>query len=443
MASKVSGEYLLRIRNAVQVVQVCREKQLMLRGPEMKNLVVMNATEDNGISIVVDNAGLIADICTDQEADSKFSGVTFRRELDATGKCIIPGLVDAHTHPVWAGDRVHEFAMKLAGASYLDVHKQGGGIHYTVEKTREATKEELSSLLLSRLNKMLRHGTTLLEAKSGYGLDAENEIKMLEVIENAKTAQAIEISSTFCGAHAIPKGKSLLEASNDVISNQLPALRDQISKGELRVDSIDVFCEKGVFDIEETRRILQAGAQMGLEINFHGDELNPLNAAELAAELNSRAISHLEEISPQGIKAISKSSTVAILLPTTAYILRLKRPPARHMLEEGVAIALGSDFNPNAYCTSMPVVMHLACVLLNMSLEEALVASTINAAAALKRSSTHGSLEVGKRADLLILNAPRWEHLVYQFGEADSVIGSVVIGGRIVFESQNVNQHQF
>ena len=443
MAVKLTGEYLLRIRNATQIVQVCRDRQLMLRGLEMKNVAVVDRTENSGVSIVVESCGLIADICMDIEADEKYSGVTFRREIDATGKCVIPGLVDAHTHPVWAGDRVHEFAMKLAGASYLDVHKKGGGIHYTVERTHAATKEQLLSLFLDRLDRMLRHGTTLLEAKSGYGLDTQNEIKMLEVIESAKSAQPIELSSTYCGAHAIPKTKSLHEASDDVIQNQLPAIQELITRGDLRVDNIDVFCEEGVFDIAETRKILTAGVQMGLNINFHGDELHPTNSAELAAELKSCAVSHLEEISPQGIQDITKSSTVAILLPTTAYILRLKRPPARRMIEEGVAIALGSDFNPNAYCMSMPMVMHLSCVLLNLSMEEALVASTINAAAALKRSDRQGSLEPGKKADLLVLDAPRWEHLVYQFGESDKVIDLVIIGGNVVFESNNKNRHQY
>ena len=443
MAVKLTGEYLLRVRNATQVVQVCRERQLMLRGLDMKSIAVVDRTADSGVTIVVGSSGLIADICMDTDADDKYSGVTFRREIDATGKCVIPGLVDAHTHPVWAGDRVHEFAMKLAGASYLDVHKKGGGIHYTVERTHEATREQLLSLLLDRLHRMLRHGTTLLEAKSGYGLDTQKEIKMLEVIESAKSAQPIEISSTYCGAHAIPKTKSLLEASNDVIHSQLPAIRELMTRGDLKVDNIDVFCEEGVFDIEQTRKILTAGAEMGLNINFHGDELHPTKSAELAAELKSCAVSHLEEISPQGIQDIAKSSTVAILLPTTAYILRLKRPPARRMIEEGVAIALGSDFNPNAYCMSMPMVMHLSCVLLSLSMEEALVASTINAAAALKRSERQGSLEVGKKADLLVLDAPRWEHLVYQFGETDKVIDLVVIGGHVVFDSNNNNNHQY
>ncbi|KAI6651661.1 Imidazolonepropionase [Oopsacas minuta] len=442
-ASKMTGEYLLRIRNAKQVVQICRNRQLMLKGSEMKNIAVVDRTDNSGVSIIVDNAGIIADVCLDIDADIKYSGVTFRRNIDATGKCVIPGLVDAHTHPVWAGDRVHEFAMKLAGATYLEVHEKGGGIHHTVDKTHEATKDYLLSLFMNRLRKMLRHGTTLLEAKSGYGLDTQNEIKMLEVIESGKSAQPIEISSTYCGAHTIPKSMSLQEASNDVIANQIPALKELIYKGELNIDNIDVFCEKGVFDIVETRKILKAGVDIGLNINFHGDELNPTNSAELAAELNSCAVSHLEEISPEGIQAIAKSSTIAILLPTTAYILRLKRPPARLMLEKGVAIALGSDFNPNAYCMNMPMVMHLACVLLNLSMEEALVASTINAAAALKKSDKHGSLEPGKYANLLILAAERWEHLIYQFGETDSMIETVVIRGCVVYESNNSSTHQF
>lgn len=205
-----------------------------------------------------------------------------------------------------------------------------------------------------------------------------------------------------------------------------------LDNGELSVDSIDVFCEKGVFDVEETRKILQAGKQQGWLINFHGEELNPLKSAEMGAELGAAAISHLEHVSPEGIRAMSSAGTVAVLLPTTAYILRLQPPPAREMIEQAVPVALGSDFNPNAYCLSMPLVMHLACVTLGLTLSEALAAATINAAASLGRAASHGSLEVGKQADLLVLDAPSWKHLIYQFGEATNIISHVIKAGKVV-----------
>ena len=233
--------------------------------------------------------------------------------IDAGGQAVIPGFVDGHTHPVWAGDRVHEFAMKLAGASYMEVHAAGGGIHFTVDKTREASEQELLDLLVPRLWRMLRAGTTTVECKSGYGLDAENEVKMLRVLERAKKLVPIEISSTFCGGHAVPKGSNAKNATEDVIVNQLAQVIKENASGNLNVENIDVFCEKGVFEIDDSKKMLKAGQEAGLRlkkflikvsnfiffasrINFHGDELFPLGGAEMGAQLKAEAISHLEEV---------------------------------------------------------------------------------------------------------------------------------------------------
>ncbi|KAF8772034.1 putative imidazolonepropionase like protein [Argiope bruennichi] len=326
--------------------------------------------------------------------------------------------------------------MKLAGMSYMDIHKIGGGIYYTVEQTRKASENTLLRLLLARLDQMLKSGTTLVEAKSGYGLQMQTEMKMLQVIEKAKIESPIEISSTFCGAHAVPKHMTSHQATEAVLNEQLPAVAEFMKAGEFTVDNIDVFCEKGVFDLEQSRRILSAGKEMGLQINFHGDELNPMEAAKMGAELGAKAISHLEEISTQGILAMAQSGTVAVVLPTTAYMLRLRPPPVKRMIEAGVPIALGTDFNPNAFCYSMPLVMHLACVLCGMTMEQALQASTINAAAALGKADTHGSLERGKCADMLIINAPRWEHLIYQMGAHSSLIDKVMKKGKVKVNKQ-------
>ncbi|XP_020619439.1 probable imidazolonepropionase [Orbicella faveolata] len=228
------------------------------------------------------------------------------------------------------------------------------------------------------------------------------------------------------------RGSTPEEATDNVVNYQIPKLQELMKNEEINVDNIDVFCEKGVFGLDETRRILEAGKAAGLALNFHGDELHPMKAAELGAELGARAISHLEEVSDEGIQAMSAASVIAVLLPTTAYILRLKCPPARAMINSGVPVALGSDFNPNAFCLSMPLTMHLACVNLHMTMEESLVAATINAAASLGRSHTHGSLESGKVADMLVIDAPRWEHLVYQLGGHDNVIKFVIKNGKIV-----------
>jgi len=416
----------LLIKGIGQLVTVA-EGTKFLAGKDMSTIKV----REGCLAVAVDDQGKIAMIGSQKEVTEKYNEKTFRTVLDADGKAVIPGFVDGHTHPVWAGDRVHEFAMKLAGASYMEVHAAGGGIHFTVDKTREASEQELLDLLVPRLNRMLRAGTTTVECKSGYGLDAENEVKMLRVLERAKKLVPIEISSTFCGGHAVPKGSNAEKATKDVIENQLAQVLRENASGNLNVENIDVFCEKGVFEIEDSRKMLEAGKKAGLRVNFHGDELFPLGGAEMGAELKAEAISHLEEISPAGIQGMADAGSVAVILPTTAYILRLKHPPVRDMINCGVIVALGTDFNPNAYCLSMPTVMHLACVNLRMSLPEALAAATINAAHSLGRSSTHGSIEVGKVADMVLLTEKKWEHVVYQFGQQD-VIKQVVKGGDIV-----------
>ncbi|XP_060937410.1 probable imidazolonepropionase [Limanda limanda] len=427
----MSSSHRLLVENARQLVLICSSGEKYLTEHGMKNLCVI----ENG-SVVVGSDGLIEAVGPAETIRAQYSKETFDKVIDASGMCVMPGLVDAHTHPVWAGDRVHEFAMKLAGATYMDVHRAGGGIHFTVEHTRAAAPSDLLASLSGRLAQMQRAGTTLVECKSGYGLELQTELKMLEVIDEARRTLPINISSTYCGAHAVPKGKTVAEATEDILQVQLPRLRERMSAGKLRVDNIDVFCEQGVFDLGSTRSILQAGKDLGLNINFHGDELHPMNSAQLGAELGALAISHLEEVTDEGINAMAEAKTAAVLLPTTAYILRLPQPRARDMLDAGVIVALGSDFNPNAYCCSMPIVMHLACVNMRMSMPEALAAATINAAYALGRSDTHGSLEVNKHGDLLVLNASRWEHLIYQLGGQQELVRYVVIKGNVVYDNE-------
>ncbi|KAJ3611956.1 hypothetical protein NHX12_020235 [Muraenolepis orangiensis] len=395
----MTTKYRLLVKDASQVVVVC----------------------DRG-----ENDGLVKAVGPADSIAAQYPEEMFEKVIDATGMCVVPGLVDAHTHPVWAGDRVHEFAMKLAGATYMDVHRAGGGIHFTVEHTRAAPFADLLATLRARLGRMLRAGSTLVECKSGYGLELDTEVKMLEVIEAARRSLPLGISSTYCGAHAVPRGKTVAEATDDILRVQLPVLKERLSSGELRVDNIDVFCERGVFDLDATRAILQAGKDMGLHINFHGDELHPMNSAQLGAELGALAISHLEEVTDEGIAAMATAKTAAVLLP---------QPRARDMLDAGVIVALGSDFNPNAYCCSMPLVMHLACVNMKLSMPEALAAATINAAYALGRSDTHGSLEAGKQGDLLLLNCRRWEHLIYQLGGHHELIRYVVVKGQVVHDN--------
>ncbi|TKS90723.1 putative imidazolonepropionase [Collichthys lucidus] len=399
----MSCNYRLLVKNAKQVVLICNNGEKYMTKHGMQHLCVI----ENG-SVVIGSDGLIKAVGPAEIIREQYSEASFDKVIDATGMCVLPG------------------------ATYMDVHRAGGGIHFTVEHTRAAESSELLASLSSRLIRMQRAGTTLVECKSGYGLELQTELKMLEVIEEARRTLPINISSTYCGAHAVPKGKTVAEATKDILQVQLPRLKEQMSAGSLRVDNIDVFCEQGVFDLGSTRSILQAGKEMGLNINFHGDELHPMNSAQLGAELGALAISHLEEVTDEGIAAMATARTAAVLLPTTA----LPQPRARDMLEAGVIVALGSDFNPNAYCCSMPIVMHLACVNMRMSMPEALAAATINAAYALGRSHTHGSLEVNKHGDLLVLNTTRWEHLIYQLGGHQELIRYVVIKGNVVYDNE-------
>eukprot|EP00026_Physarum_polycephalum_P001392 Phypoly_transcript_01393.p1 GENE.Phypoly_transcript_01393~~Phypoly_transcript_01393.p1 ORF type:complete len:426 (+),score=73.98 Phypoly_transcript_01393:1967-3244(+) len=422
-----SRSFMLRIRNIEQLVVVETNKKLFKCGKDMDHVdIIPNGT------VIVNNNGVIVDIGPDSLLFDKYIDTSFEKDLDGKGMCVLPGLVDGHTHPVWAGDRVHEFAMKLAGATYLDIHKAGGGIGFTVEHTRNATEAQLQALLKTRLDRMIKFGTTLAEAKSGYGLDFDTEVKMLKVIKNASD-HPVELVSTYLGAHSVPKGSTAQQYSKEIVDTYLPKIKELKDKGEIDPQNIDVFYEKGVFEHAESRAILEAGKKHGFEINFHGDELNAMGCAEVGGELGALAISHLEKVSDEGIKQMAKKPTFAVLLPTTAYILRLEPPPARKLIENNVPVALGSDFNPNAHCLAMPLVMNQACVLMRMTMNEVLVAATLNAAASLRRSDTHGSLETGKFGDMIVLAAPKWEHIVYQL--ADPPIKYVIKKGKIVYEA--------
>eukprot|EP01083_Nonionella_stella_P071048 190564_1 len=400
--------YRAVVKNAKQLVVVgggCRPKC----GVELDQVEII----ENG-SMVIGPDGNILAVGSDAEIMAKFSEASFETEIDASGKVILPGLCDAHTHPVWSGDRVEEFAMKLDGATYMDIHKKGGGIGFTVRHTQSSPQNELEELFLSRAARMLKQGTTLMEAKSGYGLELDTELKMLRVLHNAKQKTPMEIVCNYLGAHSVPHGSTPEAATRDIVDNQIPKVKELNERSEISAEFIDVFCEQGVFSTDQSREILNAGKDAGMKLNFHGDELHYTGSAEMGSEIGATAISHLEWVSDEGMKAMAHKGVVGVLLPTTAYTLRIDPPPARKLIDAGVPIALGSDFNPNAHCMSMPTVMNLACVTMRMTMPEALNAATINAAASMARSSTHGSLEVGKSGDFIVLNAPRWEHLIYQ-----------------------------
>lgn len=404
----------LLLKNAAQVVTVGGGSEPKLR-EQMNDVGVLE-----NHSLLVGSDGRIEKIVpagapTESLLSSLQDGV--ERVVDCAGKVVLPGFVDCHTHAVFDGDRSHEHAMKLAGATYEEVHEAGGGINFTVGAVREASHRRLQQLLLERLDGMMRSGTTTCEVKTGYGLDFETELKMLQTIQAATAKHRMAFSNTYL-IHAVPQGMTSAEVTVDVVENQLPALAEMVADGRLTqpVDFIDVFCEHGpsFFTPDDSRQILEAGKRLlGAEIAFHGDELSDQHSGVLAAEIGARSVSHLEMLNEDGVKAMAEAGVHAVLLPTTAYMLRLPHPPTRELIDAGAPVVLASDFNPNAFCYDMPAVMNLACVTFGMTMAEALVASTINAASALCVADECGSLEVGKRGDCIVLDAPKWEHIVY------------------------------
>lgn len=429
------------IEHCEQIVQVVSNGERYVRGgsEKMKKISILTRKESDNLAIVSIGGVLkFVGYQSEEVYQEHFKPLKFTEVIDATGCCIIPGLVDSHTHPVWEGDRISEFKMKLEGADYMQIHEAGGGIHYTVSQTKAASEETLFNSFHERLDSFTASGTTFIECKSGYGLEWETELKQMHVLTKAKrTIKSIGITNTYLGGHAIPKGKTSDEATNDIVNNQIPKLIELIKKKELDIDNIDVFCEKGVYDVEQTKRILEKSNSLyDLNINFHSDEIYPLNSVELGVNMKAKGVSHLEEISDHEIELLSKSETVGVLLPTTAIIIPLPRPPARKMLDSGCIISLGSDFNPNAYCFAMPVIMNLACVDLRLSMNEALVAATLNSAFSLGVESTRGSIEVGKNADLVILKTNRWENIIYQMGAHSRLIRQVMVDGNVVFHAR-------
>ena len=348
--------------------------------------------------------------------------------LDAGGAAVVPGFVDSHTHLAFTGDRDEEIRQRLAGATYQEIAAAGGGIVRTVEATRGATLEGLEEAIASRLDEMLLSGTTTAEVKSGYGLETAAELRSLEAIRRAASRHPVSVASTFLGAHEVPREHRADRRRyvDLLLEEMIPAVA---ARG--LAEFCDVFCEEGVFSIVESRRILLAARRHGMKLRLHADELQNTGGAELAAELRARSADHLVFVSPAGMRALAEASCVATLLPTAAFYLRLGRfAPARALIDAGVPVALASDVNPGGGLSpSLPFAMALASFGMGMSLEEALTAVTINAAFSLDRHAAVGSLEIGKRADLLLLRAARLLDLVRVGVPA---IQGVVKDGRVV-----------
>jgi imidazolonepropionase len=367
--------------------------------------------------------------------------VTAAEEIDAAGKVVMPGFVDPHTHLVFAGDRTGEFEQRVKGATYLEIMAAGGGIMSTVRASRAASVEQLVEESQARLDRMLAHGTTTAEAKTGYGLDVENELKMLEAIRHLDAEHPVDLVPTFLGAHAIPTeylGRAD-EYVDLVVEEMLPMVKSQISNPESRI-FCDVFCDEGAFTLEQSRRVLEAAVSsydvtaqaLGFGLKIHADEFRPLGGTRLAVGLGAVSADHLVCTPDDEIELLAGSDTIAIALPGTPFGLgHHEYTPARRIIDAGGALALATDLNPGTcWCESMQFIIALACRFMKMPPAEAIVAATINAAHAVGLGHRVGSLEVGKKADILVLDVPDYRHLAYRFGV--NLVDRVIKSGELV-----------
>lgn len=356
--------------------------------------------------------------------------------FDAGGRAVLPGLIDPHTHLVWAGDRAAEFEMRLQGKTYMEIMADGGGIASTVNATRKANPAELYRQTRARAEGMLRHGTTTAEAKSGYGLELNAELAQLEVLLKLDDEGPLEVVPTFLGAHAIaPEYKGREDAfTNLIVHEMLPKLKDwwPLHAGRRPLPFVDVFCENNAFTLEQTRHILAAAKELGFPLKLHVDEFANLGGASLAAEMGATSADHLVKTSAADIRALAASETVAVALPCTPFgLAQPDYTPAKEILAAGGLLAIASDVNPGtAWCESMQFVIALACRYLKLTPAQAVAAATINAAAAIARAERIGSLEPGKQADLIVLSVPDYRQLAYRFG--GNLVEAVMKRGRWV-----------
>lgn len=381
-------------------------------------------------AVIIEN-GLIKAVGPSKDLLAGLDTETFVT-IDATGKAVLPGFVDSHTHFLFAGYRPEEYSLRLKGMTYMEIMRKGGGILNTVAATRNAGHRELLELGRQRLDAMLAMGVTTVEGKSGYGLDLETEIKQLEVMARLDRDHPMDVVPTFLGAHAVPvEFSGRTEIYVDYVTDTvLPEVA-----GRSLAECCDVFCEQHVFSVPQSRRILQKAKSLGLQIKVHADEIAPLGGAELAAELGAVSADHLLQASEKGIRSMAKTGVVATLLPGTSFSLKEPYARGREMIEQGCAVALATDFNPGSCFTfSIPLIMALATLQIGMTPEEAVIAMTLNGATALGRAHKVGSLDVGKSGDVVILSYPSYEFLTYHIGI--NIVEKVIKGGRLVVDRQ-------
>jgi len=413
----------LLILNADELVTLTGSSLKPRVGKQMRELDIIR---NGGLAI---KDGKIIAVGKSPEIASVFSAPNV---IGANGKTVLPGFVDPHTHLVFAGSREDEFQMRIEGAYYMEILSSGGGILKTVRETRKASVEKLVNSCFKTLDIMLEHGTTTVEAKSGYGLTTKDELKILEATKRLDQLHPIDIVPTFLGAHAIPPEfrNCPIEYVNLIIEEMLPKVAEK-----RLAEFCDVFCEKNVFSLEQARRILVASKNYGLKLKIHADEMSMLGGAELAADISAVSADHLLFSSDEGIKAMADKGVIAVLLPAAAFsLMNGKFADARKMIDLGVPVALGTDFNPSCWIENQQLVIAFACHFMKLTPAEAITAATVNAAHAINRANEVGSLEIGKKADVLVLDVPNHKFLGYRFGV--NLVDKVIKNGRIVVDKE-------
>ncbi|MGB9678752.1 MAG: imidazolonepropionase [Thermoanaerobacteraceae bacterium] len=383
-----------------------------LCGDEMNNIAKIK----NGY-IAIKNGLIIA-------AGNGPAAIYAKNEIDANGKIALPGFIDSHTHLIHYGSRENELALKLKGYTYVDILKMGGGILSTVKATNSAADFMIIEKAIKSTNLMLKHGVTTVEIKSGYGLNTESEIRLLKLINRLDSICSLDVVPTFLGAHAIPpefKDNSWGYV-NKIIDEMLP----KVSKENL-AEFCDVFCEEGAFSYEQSKKILEEAKKLGFKLKIHADELTQNRGSEIAGELGAVSAEHLEEISDKGIEAMKKAGTIAVLLPGVSYFLERPYADARKMIKKGLAVSLATDYNPGTSPTeNLQMIMSLAYIKMKMTAREILTAVTLNAACAIDRGKESGTIEEGKKGDIILLDVPNLDYIMYHFGinHVDTVIKS-------------------
>jgi imidazolonepropionase len=413
----------LLIIHASQLLTIPAHDHGPQRGQHLGDLGLI---DDGALAI---NGGSIVDLGSTAELIKRHLS---KQTIDAQQQVVMPGFVDPHTHVVYAGDRANEFEQRIAGATYMEIMNAGGGIMSTVRNTRAASLDQLVAETRSRLDRMLMHGTTTAEAKTGYGLETTAELKMLDAIFKLDQEHAIELVPTFLGAHAIPteyKGRE--DAYTDLVVNEmLPAVTHHAPRTTL---FCDVFCEGGAFTLQQTRRILTRAKELGFALKIHVDEFEPLHGTRLGVELGAVSVDHVVSTPPDEVELLGQSSTIAIGLPGTPFGLAHKDyTPAKKILEAGGALSIATDLNPGtSWCESMQMVIALACRYMKLTQAQAIAAATINAAYAIGRGGSIGSLEIGKQADVLIMDVSNYRSIGYRYGT--NLVKSVIKRGKIVY----------